>query len=118
MSCEKKLKEISSKGAENKTGYGQTPEELEKEHLMLQNRHALDTPVPGLIVPEDLRKHELQFVRKVNIKDAVRLLDILNDKEEIKWNSEGQLIIKSVPIDGSNFYKIFPMTFSGFRESK
>ena len=109
---------LSSKNVGTKTGYGtNTPKENEKQILQLQNQHALDTPVPGLLTKKSHQK-ELQLIKKRDIQDAIRLLRILDSEKSISWESNGTLVINSEAIPESNFFTLFPLTFSGLRESK
>ena len=109
---------LSSKNVGNKTGYGtNTPKQNEKKFLQLQNQHALETPVPGLLKKTPHQK-ELQLIKKRDIQDATRLLRILDSENSISWESNGTLVIDSEVIPESNFFTLFPLTFSGLRESK
>lgn len=118
LQCEEKLMKLSSKNIGNKTGYGaSTAEENEKKVLQLQNLHALETPVPGLM-KNKVNPKELQLIKKQDMQDAVRLLGILEKEKNFDWKPNGTLVIETEIIPQSNFFQLFPLTFSGLRESK
>ena len=101
LQCEEKLKKITSKSAQNKEGYGSgSPQENEKKHLELQNKHALETPIPTLIESDDIRKKELKFVTKKNMKLATELLKLLIAERSMDWSSNGELSIDGVDVKG------------------
>ena len=106
------LKENNRSPSDQK-GLG-SEEEAAKE---LENRTAneLTTPIPRIISESET---EIELVKKTFRPKARKILAKLSEYENISWDSDGQLTINGVSLDGSDIKILMPKLIYGKRENK